>query len=99
MRPGKRLALLVPGAIVALAALAGVIYIVYETWYLREFSEQRGYAFTTILADKQKTNAQMHASQTMRLGGLFDEMFNIKPLALVNGDTNGNGGPDHGAAA
>ena len=56
-------------------------------------------AFTTILADRQKTNAQAHASLTMRLGGLFDETFSVQPLMLANGGTNGNGGPDHGAAA
>ena len=56
-------------------------------------------AFTTILADRQKSNAQAHASLTMRLGGLFDETFGIKPLALAGGEDNGNGGPDHGSAA
>ena len=39
-------------------------------------------AMTTILADRQKTNAQAHASQTMRLGGLFDEVFGIKPFTV-----------------
>ena len=42
--------------------------------------------------------ATAHASLTMRLGGLFDQTFNVKPLVL-NGDTNGDGGPDHGTAA
>src|SRR5690349_14233810 len=48
-RPGKPLAFLVPGAVVALVALAGVIFIVYQTWYLHQFSEQRGVTFATIL--------------------------------------------------
>lgn len=48
-RPGKPLALLVPGAIVALAALAGVIFIVYQTWYLRQFPEQHGIVFSSVL--------------------------------------------------
>jgi hypothetical protein len=56
-------------------------------------------AFTTILADRQKSNAQAHASLTMRLGGLFDETFGIRPLLLTNVDTNGDGGPEHGSAA
>ena len=51
---------------------------------------------TTILADRQKSNAQAHASLTMRLGGLFDETLGIQPFVVSNG---GNGGPDHGTPA
>jgi hypothetical protein len=54
-------------------------------------------AFTTILAGRQKSNAQAHAALTMRLGGLFDEALGIQPFVVANG--NGNGGPDHGTAA
>jgi Domain of unknown function (DUF932) len=79
-------------------ALPGVIR-EWRSPSFEEFQDRTAWsllqAFTTILADRQKSNPQVHAALTMRLGGLFDETLGIKPFVLVNG----NGGPDHGAAA
>ena len=63
-----------------------------------EFSERSAWslmnAFTTVLRPRFKSNAQAFASQTMRLGGLFDAALGIAPFV-----PNGNGDPDHGTAA
>jgi hypothetical protein len=79
-------------------ALPGVIR-EWRSPSFEEFQDRTAWsllqAFTTILADRQKSNPQAHAALTMRLGGLFDETLGIKPFVLVNG----NGGPDHGTAA
>jgi hypothetical protein len=81
-------------------ALPGVIREWRSPSY-EEFQDRTAWAllnaFTTILADRQKSNPQIHASLTMRLGGLFDEVLGIQPFAITNG--NGNGGPEHGSAA
>jgi hypothetical protein len=77
-------------------ALPGVIR-EWRSPSFEEFQDRTAWsllnAFTTILADRQKSNAQMHASLTMRLGGLFDETFGIKPLVLTDGE------PANGSAA
>ena len=77
-------------------ALPGVIR-EWRSPSFEEFQDRTAWsllnAFTTILADRQKSNAQMHASLTMRLGGLFDETFGIKPLVLTDAE------PANGSAA
>jgi hypothetical protein len=83
-------------------ALPGVIR-EWRSPSFEEFQDRTAWslinAFTTILADRQKSNPQAHASLTMRLGGLFDETLGIKPFVVANGNGDGNGGPEHGTAA
>jgi hypothetical protein len=40
-------------------------------------------AFTTVLAGRQRSNPQSHASLTMRLGGFLDEHLGITPFAVA----------------
>jgi hypothetical protein len=49
-KPGKPLYLLVPGGLIALASLALIIYIVYQTWYLGEMPSDKGQTLMLILA-------------------------------------------------
>ena len=43
-------------------------------------------AFTSILAERLKSNAQVHASLTIGLGELFDAEFGVEPFAICRGD-------------
>jgi hypothetical protein len=80
--------------IISHRALPGVI-LEWRTPSYPQFQERTAWslhnAFTTILADRQKSNAQAHAAVTMRLGGLFDDTFGIKPLLLTSGEASGSG--------
>ena len=49
-KPGKPLYLLVPGGLIALASLALVIYIAYQTWYTGEMPADKGQTLMLILA-------------------------------------------------
>ncbi len=49
-KPGKPLYLLVPGGLIALASLALIIYIAYQTWYLGEMPADKGRTLVLILA-------------------------------------------------
>jgi hypothetical protein len=42
-KPGKPLYLLVPGGLIALASLALIIYIAYQTWYTGEMPAETNY--------------------------------------------------------
>jgi len=46
-RPGKPLRIVVPGALLALASLGGIIYVVYQTWFESALSESQ--AFRTLV--------------------------------------------------
>jgi hypothetical protein len=49
-KPGKPLYLLIPGGLIALAALALVIYIAYLTWLQGDMAQDRGLTLIAILA-------------------------------------------------
>jgi preprotein translocase subunit SecG len=49
-KPGKPLYLLVPGGLIALAALALIIYIAYLTWFQGDMAQDRGLTLIAILA-------------------------------------------------
>jgi hypothetical protein len=49
-KPGKPLYLLVPGGLIALASLALIIYIAYQTWHTGEMPADKGQTLMLILA-------------------------------------------------
>ena len=49
-KPGKPLYLLIPGGLIALASLALIIYIAYQTWYTGEMPADKGQTLMLILA-------------------------------------------------
>jgi DNA-directed RNA polymerase subunit RPC12/RpoP len=48
--PGKPLYLLVPGGLIALASLALIVYIAYQTWFQGEMTTDKGLTLVAILA-------------------------------------------------
>lgn len=46
-------------------------------------------AFTHVLNERAKSNPQMHAGLTMRLGGLLDDAAGLKPFAIEAAPANG----------
>ena len=46
-------------------------------------------AFTHVLNERAKSNPQMHAGITMRLGGLLDDSAGLKPFAIEAAPANG----------
>src|SRR5512135_1427863 len=49
-RPGKPLYLLIPGGLIALAAIGLIIYIGYKTWYLGDMPSSQGIGLIALLA-------------------------------------------------
>ena len=49
-KPGKPLYLLIPGGLIALATLAVIIFIGYETWVEENLAQNLGLTFIIILA-------------------------------------------------
>lgn len=48
--PGKPLHILIPGGLIALAALAVIVLVGYQTWYKGEFDQSTGLVLIAILA-------------------------------------------------
>jgi len=49
-RPGKPLYLLIPGGLIALAAIGLIIYIGYKTWYVGDMPSSQGVSLIALLA-------------------------------------------------
>ncbi len=49
-KPGKPLYLLIPGGLIALASLALIVYIAYQTWHTGEMPADKGQTLMLILA-------------------------------------------------